>query len=30
MNSPENIWKVVMEIVQSVVADLEGDADDLM
>ena len=27
-HSPGNIWKVVMEIVQSAVADLEGDADD--
>ena len=26
-DSPGNIWKVVMEIVQSAVADLEGDAD---
>ena len=27
-DSPGNIWKVVMEIVQSAVADLESDADD--
>ena len=27
-DSPGNMWKVVMEIVQSAVADLEGDADD--
>ena len=30
VNGPENMWKVVVEIVQSAVADLEVDADDTL